>query len=133
MRIATAVIAGVAALASVGGAVVGYQELAPDASADAAATAAPTAEPQEQRRQVRVRFEPCAKGFELEGDTCVRRLTRTVVVPVGSVAGGSGGGTATGLSRSGGPGGSGGSSSDDTPHFDDHGGDRDDAEDALED
>src|SRR3712207_1366863 len=122
MRIATAVIAGVAALASVGGAVVGYQELAPDASATAAP--ADEAQPQRARDKVRVRFEPCAKGFELEDDTCVRRLTRTVVVPAAgtsSVAGGSGG-SVTGSSRGwggsrGGSGGLGGFTGDETPPF----------------
>jgi hypothetical protein len=123
MRVATAVIAGMAALASVGGAVVGYQELAPDAASattEAATTeAAPTAEPQEQRRQVRVRFRPCPEEFALERDTCVRRVTqtRTVQVPAsGPVVTGSPAGQP--VTRSG----------DDTPHVDDHGGNRPEGE-----
>jgi hypothetical protein len=118
MRIATAVIAGVAALASVGGAVVGYQELAPDA-ASATTEAATTAEPQDQRRQVRVRFRRCPEEFALERDTCVRRVTqrRTVPVPAsGPVVTGSSAGQPVARSE------------DDTPHFDDHGGDRPEGE-----
>jgi hypothetical protein len=118
MRIATAVIAGVATFASVGGAVVGYQELAPDA-ASATTEAGPTAEPQEQRRQVRVRFRPCPEEFALERDTCVRRVTQTRTVPVPAsapVVSGSPAGQP--VTRWG----------DDTPHLDDHGGDRPEGE-----
>jgi hypothetical protein len=89
MRIVTALVTSVAALGSVVGAVVGYQQIAPAARADAA-TAAESQQPSAQPRPT-VRFKPCPEGFRLMDRACVRRIQRTVTVQGPGVVSGAGG------------------------------------------